>query len=95
MIIGVIIKQPGERLDYDVDATPAFNNDGNDFVSQASVVITPPDELVVTPAISGTDAVKLWLQDGVDGTEYKIELTVETDAGRKKEDEILVQVMEF
>jgi hypothetical protein len=96
MIIGVILKQPVEVLDYDIDATPMFNNDALDFVDSVTVDITPPAELVITPVIfnNGQD-IKLWLSAGNDGTEYKVEVNATSDAGRTKQDEILVNVEDF
>ncbi len=93
MIIGVIIKQPNERLDWDVDARNAYNNDASDFVSSTDINIVGDGNLTVTPIIDG-HFVKLWVQGGNVG-EYKIELTVHTNAGRLKEDEIIVQIEDF
>jgi hypothetical protein len=92
MIIGVILKQPIEVYDYDVDATPMFNGDGSDYLETVVVVITPPAELVVTPAVASPTDIKLWISGGVSGTEYKVEVNASSYAGRTKQDELLVVV---
>ena len=95
MIIGFIQKQPGETLDYDIDCTPAFNDDSTDFVSEVSVNMLGDGNLSVTPVIASPNSVKLWVTGGTDNERYVIEVTVTTDAGRVKEDEIEVLVQEF
>jgi hypothetical protein len=96
MIIGTVIKQPREREDYDIDCRSAFNNDGNDFVVSASTIITPDDgQLAATPVVADGNTVKVWLQGGTVNAEYTVEVLVTTDAGRVKEDEILVKIVDF
>ena len=96
MIIGVILKQPIEVYDYDVDATPMFNGDGTDFVDSTTVAITVDGvantDLVVTPVVASATDIKLWISAGLHGVEYKVEVNAVSDAGRTKQDELLVVV---
>ena len=94
MIIDVVTKQPIERLDWDLDCSPAFNDDNTDSVTQAELTVSPTGELVATAVILNSDTVKIWLEDGEDCTDYQIEIKITTQAGRIKEDELLVQILE-
>ena len=46
------------------------------------------------PATSDPTAVKVWLRGGVSGTSYKVELTIDTDRGRRGQVEFRVRVKE-
>jgi hypothetical protein len=96
MIIGVILKQPIEVYDYDVDATPMFNGDGADFLDSTTVAITVDDvvstDLLVTPVVASPTDIKLWISGGLHGVEYKVEVNAVSDAGRTKQDELMVIV---
>lgn len=96
MIIGVALKQPWEKLDWDVDCRAAFNL-GEDRVETVEVIITPddPNGLVGYGVIMDDfDSVKVWFEGGVDQTEYLAEVRITTARGRHKEDEIQVRVEE-
>ncbi len=95
-------KQPSERLDYDVDFERFF--DESDLDEVATVVSctvsgtgSAPDLSVdgsPIPLGDPTRRVKVWLEDGVSGTTYKVTLIVLTDNGRKVETDFLVKVKE-
>jgi hypothetical protein len=98
MIIGVIVQQPNDRLDYDIDCSPMFSTDAADTVSAVEASILPdssPTPLVVTPAIIDGTKVKLWIQGGLDGYTYSVAVKVTSVAGRIKEDELEIQIREF
>jgi hypothetical protein len=94
MLIGLILKQPWEVLDWDIDCSPAFNDDSTDSVAAVEVEITPSSGLSVTPVVMGTNKVKVWIGGGNNNVNYSVEVKVTTTAGRKKEDEIEVRVGE-
>ena len=93
MILGAIIQQPAERKDYDLDFTNWFGNSGDTLVS--TEVTSSPAGLNVTAVIASPTRVKLWISEGVDGTEYSVEVTSTTAAGRIKQDELAVRILEF
>jgi hypothetical protein len=98
MIIGVVIKQPWEVLDYDIDCRPAYNVDGDtDKVIDVAWSVTPdePNGLEVEALIMGEDFVKCWFYGGNEDVDYMVELYVTTQAGRHKEDEIDVRIREY
>ena len=95
MILEVIIKQPTDIIDYDIDATPIFNEDGSDFVTVVDTTVIPADACVATAVINGPDSVKVWLSGGVDGVTATVEVNVTTDAGRQKQDELHVKIKDF
>lgn len=92
MILGVIIQQPTDILDYDIGYTEWVG----DTVQSATVEIIPSNgTLLVNVAISGDDTVKLWIQGGVDGDQYTVEVKTVMASGREKEDELIVQIEDF
>lgn len=93
MILGAVIQQPSDRIDYDFDAADLFNG-ANDFLVSAVATVAPVD-LTVTAVVSNSTTAKLWVSGGVADTTYIVELTVTSDAGRIKQDELEVRIQEF
>ncbi len=98
MIIGTILQQPDEYLDYDVDFSD-FLDDG-DTIQNISVEIRPFANAsgtlqVIAPPTNGGNIAKIWVSGGEDGDSYTIEVTVLTNGGRQKQDEIEVEIEEF
>jgi hypothetical protein len=92
-IIGTITQQPVDVLDYDIDVTALV--EGGDAIASVVATVTPSGELEVSPIETSDTLVKLWIgPDGVAGTTYKIEVTVTTDNGRIKQDELRVKIKE-
>jgi len=85
--------QPDESLDYDLDYTDWLTT--NDNVSSATVAVTPADELAATLVQINDPRVKVWLEGGVDGTTYKVSVTMTTADGRVKQDEFKIRVKEI
>jgi hypothetical protein len=89
-----VIQQPTDVLDYDIDVSALV--EGGDAIASVTAVITPSGELTVSPIETDDETVKLWIgPDGIAGTTYKIEVTVTTDLGRVKQDEIKVKIKDY
>jgi hypothetical protein len=93
MIIGVIVQQPTDNLDYDIDCASLFNNQ-SDSVASVTANVSPAG-LSVAALVSDTNTVKLWVTGGVANTTYSVEFQVTTTQGRIKEDEFEVIIEEF
>lgn len=93
MILGVVIQQPSDTLDYDIDVTELLGDEG-DILSSVSSTVSPPGLVVVPVKISDTKS-KLWVSGGTAGIEYKAEITHVTSSGRIKQDEVIFQIEEF
>jgi hypothetical protein len=93
MIIGVVVQQPSDVLDYNFDCTPLFNEE-SDALSGVSATVSPAGLEVSAAAIDDT-TVKVWVSEGLAGIEYTIEINVTTEQGRVKQDEFIVAVEEF
>lgn len=93
MILETYEQQPADRLDYDIHYDDWLSP--GDAVDAKTVVVTvdKPD-LTVFITITG-NTVKVWVEGGTNKTTYKITVTVETDDGRKKQDEFIVKVKDY
>lgn len=94
MILGSFVKQPSERLDYDVDYGEWVVPGDNIYHAGVSVA-TSSDEIAVDRVTVSDPVVKLWIVGGVNGQSYKVTLTVTTEDGRIKEDELIIVVRDF
>ena len=85
------IKQPAEKQDYDIGfaAWLAALSD-----TAASFVVTVETGITLVSSAMADGVVKVWLSGGTNGTKYKVTATITTTAGRVKEDEILIDVVE-
>lgn len=94
-VIATFEKQPADILDYDIDYAQWLPD--NDTVDSVSVSVTPVGELVVDAALVINDGtrVKLWVQGGVTGKTYKVEVTATTTLSRVKQDEVRFRVKEY
>lgn len=94
-LIATFEKQPADVLDYDIDYATWLPD--NDEIATAVATVTPADGLEVdlTLIIQNNSRVKIWVSGGVTGTTYKVEITVTTDDGRVKQDEIRFRVKEY
>ena len=84
-------KQPAEVQDYDISFTAwlaALSDTAASFTAAAETGISL-DSSSMTAGV-----VKVWLSGGTNGTKYKVTATITTTAGRVKEDEILIDVVE-
>lgn len=94
-ILGTYLKQPDERLDVDLDFTDWLDGRDGDTLAAATSTVTPAAELVVEAPIVASPTVKQFFSAGVDGTTYKVSVTVTTAQGRIKQVEFRVKVREI
>lgn len=92
MIIGVVIQQPSDNLDYDIDVSNLI--EGGDTLDTVSCTVSPAG-LAAVPFKIDDSTSKVWVSGGTAGVEYKIEVTHTTGNGRIREDELVVKVEEF
>ena len=89
-MLGLAKKQPGERLDYDVDFE-RWLADGDTMLSASAVA----DEGVIVEDVEVIHPlVKVWLSGGTSGQTYKVTVTLQTTEGRIKEADFKIRVME-
>ena len=91
-------KQPVENLDYDIwyaddpnGAAPWLND--SDQLNSVVVDVSAPELKVAH--ILFANRVKLWVSEGVDGETYKVTVTVTTQAGRVKQDEVRFRIKDI
>lgn len=89
---GPIIKQPNDRIDFDVDFNEflALRNDTIDF---ASAVSDDPGLAIISVSHSA-GKVKVWIEGGENAASYKVTVTITTIGDRHIEDEIRVRIRE-
>lgn len=93
MKLGATIQQPSERLDYDFSYTEWFGSE-EDAVIEVTATASPAG-LTLYPLIRNPQEVKLWVEGGLDNTTYYVEITVTTEAGRIKQDELEIIFQEI
>lgn len=91
MLLGTVTQQPRDVRDYDIDFGEWFPLD--DTVVDASVTVEPAG-LTTTYALQHP-RVKVWVQDGLIGTTYKVTVVAYTNDGRAKEVELKVRIKDF
>jgi len=106
-VVGSAVKQPVERLDYDFNYTKFLDISGElqedslpaDLIP--IITITPNDSdvggLIHDESFvdAANNSVKIWLRGGINGTTYKVEITIETTFGRFKQDELFIVIVDF
>ena len=90
-ILHTFTKQPGETLIYDISFA-AWLLDLSDTATTFTAVADGGITLDSSSMTGGVVTVQL--SGGTNGVSYKITATLTTTAGRVKEDEILIQVVE-
>lgn len=100
MILGTFDKQPADVLDYDIDFSSILD-DGDTVASVGDPPVPTPLSRVSSPSgltfgptvvINSGKTVKQWISGGTNRIQYKITLTVTTNAGRVKQVEFVVRV---
>jgi hypothetical protein len=95
MLIGKITKQPAERQNFYVQYGD-YLQEGETLVSAVGTLDVVGELYLVGPVILPTEAdVEFWLEDGIAGNSYKLEITVETSLGNRKQDEFKIKVKEI
>ena len=92
MIIGVIIQQPIDKIDYLIDATSIVGVEDELVAFDAHTI---PDGLGVIAIINDSHTGTLWVSGGVANTEYKIDMDFTTEKGRIRQDELIVKIEDF
>jgi len=90
MSIPKYTKQPGDKLDYDID----FNEWLSSSDSLDSVDVTADTGITIVNSTIVGSVVKVWISGGTDGEIYKITVKVITVEGRIKEQEFKIKVKE-
>lgn len=100
MNIGSITKQPAEVLDYDIDFSEWLR--AGDTLETINVDITrldgvaiSTDDLATKYVINSTPIAKVWLEKGLGGQSYKVEVTTTTREGRTKQVELRARVRDY
>ncbi len=84
-------KDPGDVLDYEVDASPALLDSEGDAIATVSVTAQPAGLIVGATAAMGLIGV-VWLSGGTAGTTYTVQLTIGTAGGRMLSRAVLLPV---
>ena len=95
MILDTIIQQPAEILDYDVTYHKFFAGEDDSVASVINLIIPNTGTLAVSTQKASDTSVKLWVQGGLDGEEYTVEITATMTSGRVKQDEVIVVIQEI
>jgi len=93
-ILGTIIKQPREVLDFDIDYTTVLAGRTSAITTATSEVSPAGLVLTSTTPYPLDKKVKVVISAGTDATSYKVTVLTNTDDGLKYEDEITVIVEE-
>lgn len=91
-MLGVMIKQPADNLDYDIDFGRWLPQDDIIIGVQATVTPNEDDGVQAHSARISSPDVKVWLRGGKDGETYKVSVVVNTLGGRVKETDFKVRV---
>lgn len=95
-MLGTVIKQPTDQLDYDIDFSRWLPFD--DTILTVQHQVTPENEgsnnewLAVQSVHVSGDIVKVWLVGGKTSETYKVTVIAATANGRVKEVEFKVRV---
>ena len=94
MRLGTITKQPVDRQSYFVDYAGYLQDE--EVVVGATMTVDILGELyIIQPVVvPGGKSVEFWLEAGVNGSVYALEITANTSKGNIKQDEIRVKVKE-
>lgn len=93
MRLGTFNKQPRERLSKSVVYNEAL--DPGDNLSTILNCYAEPEGLTVTPVLVADDRIRIWVEDGTNGQQYKITVKVGTAGGEILEDELICRVREI
>ena len=94
MWLGKITKQPAEVQNYYVRYVD-YLQEGEVIASVTAAVDVPSELTLIGPVVLADNvALEFWLEGGLDGTTYKLEITATTNYGNVKQDEIKVKVKE-
>lgn len=89
-MLGVVVKQPADQLDYDIDFDRWLPAD--DVILTVTTNVEPSGELVVDSVHVDSPMLKVWCSGGENGSSYKVTATVATQGGRVKEVDFKIRV---
>lgn len=92
-LLGSMVKQPREVLDFDVDYTAPLTA-RSDTVVDKLVEASPAGLTIESSTISGGNKIKVVVSGGTDPTTYKVTVLATTSAGLVFEDEVNIVVEE-
>lgn len=92
-LLGSMIKQPREILDFDIDYAGPLTARSDTLVDKV-VEVSPVGLTVVSSTISGGNKIKVIVSSGTDAVTYKVTILATTSAGLVFEDEVSVVVEE-
>ncbi len=97
MILGTFQKQPAESLDYDIEYGDWLpDTDSLSESNEPETTVTPSGlDILSTTRDYDNDRVKIWIDGGEDGEQYKVEITTYTREGRARQDEFYILVRDF
>lgn len=90
MRLGTVTQQPCERKVYSVVYSTAL--DTGDTLSEVVSCLADPDDLQVAALVVGPDRVRLLAHCGTAGTTYNVGIIVDTVAGERLKDTLVVRV---
>lgn len=94
MLLGRLTKQPAERQNYYVRYSE-YLQEGEVLMSVTGIIDVAGELYMVGPTIMPNEQdVEFWLEGGVAGNSYNVEITVITSIGNIKQDEFKVKVKE-
>lgn len=78
----ILVKQPGETRQFSMDFSALMSTD--ETINSVTDIDSTPSGLTITDAAVGSDnqSVTMWIADGTHLKIYRIQVTVETDAGQ-------------
>ena len=101
-IIGTILQQPHELLDYDIDYTGFFSSidymvdDSISTAADACTAVVTPDMGVNCQVVRSSDKVlKIIVSNVAADVEFKITVTMVSERNRIKEDELILVGIDF
>lgn len=93
-------KQPAEKLDYSIDFVDRLGGAAISSITSVTAIRRDTGASAAgfvsaspAPAISGTKIV-FWLEDGLDGIDYKVTLKVVAADGKSLEEDAFISVRE-
>lgn len=94
MKLGTVTQQPQERLSYSVNYADALT-DGDNLKLDGVTALVSPAGLLVDEVTVIDPRVRFYASGGTSGVTYKVTLSVETDEGRRFQDELIFKVKEI
>lgn len=91
-MLGAVIKQPADQLDYDIDFSRWLPEDDEILTVTTAVDPALDGELTVASVHVQSPWVKVWVNGGINGNSYKVSVTAATRGGRIKEVDFKVRV---